>query len=64
MLNNPPRKYVSFAVQMLGKSFKMMPVMIWGMIISGKSYSILGLFRCCFLLIKAIRNEEVWIEPW
>merc|ERR1719382_1125413 len=33
-------KYVSFAVQMLGKSFKMMPVMIWGMIISRKSYSI------------------------
>lgn len=32
-------KYVSFAVQMLGKSFKMMPVMIWGIIISGKSYS-------------------------
>lgn len=33
-------KYVSFAVQMLGKSFKMMPVMIWGIIISGKSYSL------------------------
>ncbi|CAE6949472.1 slc35b2, partial [Symbiodinium natans] len=32
-------KYVSFAVQMLGKSFKMMPVMIWGIIISGKAYS-------------------------
>ncbi|CAE7872436.1 slc35b2 [Symbiodinium necroappetens] len=31
-------KYVSFAVQMLGKSFKMMPVMIWGIIISGKTY--------------------------
>lgn len=31
-------KYVSFAVQMLGKSFKMMPVMVWGMLISGKSY--------------------------
>ncbi|CAJ1409196.1 unnamed protein product [Effrenium voratum] len=31
-------KYVSFAVQMLGKSFKMMPVMIWGIIISGKAY--------------------------
>lgn len=31
-------KYVSFAVQMLGKSFKMMPVMIWGMIISSKTY--------------------------
>lgn len=31
-------KYVSFAVQMLGKSFKMMPVMVWGMIISRKSY--------------------------
>eukprot|EP00971_Amphidinium_carterae_P116650 2310609-Amphidinium_carterae.1 len=24
-------KYVSFPVQMLGKSFKMMPVMMWGM---------------------------------
>jgi len=34
-------KYVSFAVQMLGKSFKMLPVMIWGMAISGKSYSML-----------------------
>jgi len=32
-------KYVSFAVQMLGKSFKMLPVMVWGMAISGKSYS-------------------------
>jgi len=31
-------KYVSFPVQMLGKSFKMMPVMLWGMAISGKEY--------------------------
>ncbi|CAE8725306.1 unnamed protein product [Polarella glacialis] len=31
-------KYVSFPVQMLGKSFKMMPVMLWGMAISGKVY--------------------------
>jgi len=31
-------KYVSFPVQMLGKSFKMMPVMVWGMIVSGKRY--------------------------
>merc|ERR1719235_2756564 len=31
-------KWVSFPVQMLGKSFKMMPVMIWGIIISGKAY--------------------------
>merc|ERR1712224_528531 len=31
-------KYVSFPVQMLGKSFKMMPVMLWGMAVSGKSY--------------------------
>jgi adenosine 3'-phospho 5'-phosphosulfate transporter B2 len=31
-------KYVSFPVQMLGKSFKMMPVMIWSIIISGKTY--------------------------
>merc|ERR1719389_1605566 len=33
-------KYVSFPVQMLGKSFKMMPVMIWGMAVSGKRFSI------------------------
>jgi adenosine 3'-phospho 5'-phosphosulfate transporter B2 len=33
-------KFVSFPVQMLGKSFKMMPVMIWGMIISQKRYSL------------------------
>jgi len=32
-------KYVSFPVQMLGKSSKMMPVMAWGMAIAGKSYS-------------------------
>jgi len=32
-------RYVSFPVQMLGKSFKMMPVMLWGMAVSGKSYS-------------------------
>eukprot|EP00929_Paragymnodinium_shiwhaense_P036801 TRINITY_DN19690_c0_g1_i1.p1 TRINITY_DN19690_c0_g1~~TRINITY_DN19690_c0_g1_i1.p1 ORF type:complete len:354 (-),score=78.05 TRINITY_DN19690_c0_g1_i1:89-1150(-) len=31
-------KYVSFPVQMLGKSFKMMPVMVWGMIVSSKVY--------------------------
>mmetsp|Transcript_114259 Transcript_114259/g.224107 ORF Transcript_114259/g.224107 Transcript_114259/m.224107 type:complete len:355 (-) Transcript_114259:173-1237(-) len=33
-------KYVSFPVQMLGKSFKMMPVMIWSIIISGKKYGL------------------------
>merc|ERR1719174_352488 len=33
-------KYVSFPVQMLGKSFKMMPVMFWGMAVSGKRYSL------------------------
>lgn len=31
-------KYISFAVQMLGKSFKMIPVMLWGIAISGKKY--------------------------
>jgi len=31
-------KYVSFPVQMLGKSFKMMPVMLWSIAISGKRY--------------------------
>jgi adenosine 3'-phospho 5'-phosphosulfate transporter B2 len=34
-------KYISFAVQQLGKSFKMMPVMIWGMIISQKRYTLM-----------------------
>lgn len=33
-------KYISFPVQMLGKSFKMMPVMVWGIAISGKRYGI------------------------
>mmetsp|Transcript_46333 Transcript_46333/g.110301 ORF Transcript_46333/g.110301 Transcript_46333/m.110301 type:complete len:361 (-) Transcript_46333:77-1159(-) len=33
-------KYVTFPVQMLGKSFKMMPVMLWGMIVSSKRYTI------------------------
>jgi len=33
-------KYVSFPVQMLGKSFKMMPVMVWGILISRKSYKL------------------------
>merc|ERR1719237_165827 len=37
-------KHVCFPVQMLGKSFKMMPVMCWGMCISGKRYSILDWF--------------------
>mmetsp|Transcript_1372 Transcript_1372/g.2135 ORF Transcript_1372/g.2135 Transcript_1372/m.2135 type:complete len:348 (-) Transcript_1372:36-1079(-) len=31
-------KWVSFPVQMLGKSFKMMPVMVLGILISGKQY--------------------------
>jgi adenosine 3'-phospho 5'-phosphosulfate transporter B2 len=34
-------KYVSFPVQMLGKSFKMMPVMLWGIAIGGKAYGVL-----------------------
>jgi adenosine 3'-phospho 5'-phosphosulfate transporter B2 len=34
-------KYVSFPVQMLGKSFKMMPVMMWGIIISQKKYKLI-----------------------
>merc|ERR1719210_303817 len=33
-------KYVSFPVQMLGKSFKMMPVMVWGMVVSGKRFGV------------------------
>jgi adenosine 3'-phospho 5'-phosphosulfate transporter B2 len=31
-------KWVSFPVQMLGKSFKMMPVILWSIAISGKKY--------------------------
>jgi len=33
-------KYVAFPVQMLGKSFKMMPVMLWGIVISQKRYGL------------------------
>merc|ERR1719191_926448 len=33
-------KWVSFPVQMLGKSFKMMPVMLWGIVISQKNYKL------------------------
>jgi len=33
-------KYVAFPVQMLGKSFKMMPVMLWGMVVSHKRYKL------------------------
>merc|ERR1712039_906820 len=33
-------KFVAFPVQMLGKSFKMMPVMIWGIVISQKRYKV------------------------
>merc|ERR1719379_504407 len=33
-------KYVAFPVQMLGKSFKMMPVMLWGIAVSSKRYSL------------------------
>jgi len=33
-------KWVSFPTQMLGKSFKMMPVMLWGIAISQKSYGL------------------------
>merc|ERR1719473_2070564 len=34
-------KFVSFPVQMLGKSSKMVPVMGWGIAVSGKSYKIM-----------------------
>lgn len=34
-------KYVSFPVQMMGKSFKMAPVMWWGMLIARKRYGVL-----------------------
>lgn len=33
-------KYVSFPVQMIGKSFKIMPVMLWGVAVGGKIYSL------------------------
>jgi solute carrier family 35 (adenosine 3'-phospho 5'-phosphosulfate transporter), member B2 len=31
-------KYVSFPVQTLGKCAKMIPVMVWGTLVNGKSY--------------------------
>merc|ERR1719327_38291 len=44
-------KYVSFPVQMLGKSFKMMPVMIWGIMISNKEYKALDWLVAAFVTI-------------
>lgn len=44
-------KHVSFVVQMLGKSFKTIPVMIWGVVVSGKRgpAPVLWLAWFCFL---------------
>lgn len=44
-------KYVSFAVQVLGKSFKLMPVMLWGWLAFRKNYQFIdwvvaGLITC------------------
>eukprot|EP00401_Gymnodinium_catenatum_P007966 CAMPEP_0117475742 /NCGR_PEP_ID=MMETSP0784-20121206/9953_1 /TAXON_ID=39447 /ORGANISM="" /LENGTH=312 /DNA_ID=CAMNT_0005270001 /DNA_START=122 /DNA_END=1060 /DNA_ORIENTATION=- len=58
-------KYVSFPVQMLGKSFKMMPVMLWSMVVSGKHYSFQDWLVACavtggvteFLLTGPITNN-------
>jgi len=33
-------KFISFPVQMLGRSFKMLPVMLWGIAISSKRYNL------------------------
>jgi len=60
-------RYVSFPVQMLGKSFKMMPVMLWGMAVSGKRYSCRDWFIACivtggvteFLLTGPIASHAV-----
>eukprot|EP00933_Yihiella_yeosuensis_P030899 TRINITY_DN2444_c0_g2_i7.p1 TRINITY_DN2444_c0_g2~~TRINITY_DN2444_c0_g2_i7.p1 ORF type:complete len:366 (+),score=43.52 TRINITY_DN2444_c0_g2_i7:89-1186(+) len=62
-------RYVSFPVQMLGKSFKMMPVMVWGIAISGKQYGVrdwiialvITLGVCEFLVagdIHSLRNDD------
>jgi len=40
-------RYVSFPVQILGKSFKMMPVMLWSILISGKRYRIVDWLVAC-----------------
>jgi len=37
-------KFVSFPVQMLGKSAKMVPVMGWGIVIGGKTYKLMDWF--------------------
>lgn len=37
-------KYISFTVQMLGKSCRMVPVMFWGVVISGKQYVMIDWF--------------------
>jgi adenosine 3'-phospho 5'-phosphosulfate transporter B2 len=65
-------KYVSFAVQQLGKSFKMMPVMMWGIIISRKTYSVLDWLIAAlvtvgvteFLLTGPISSNEGASNSW
>mmetsp|Transcript_64980 Transcript_64980/g.209296 ORF Transcript_64980/g.209296 Transcript_64980/m.209296 type:complete len:358 (-) Transcript_64980:86-1159(-) len=59
-------KYVSFTVQMLGKSCKMIPVMLWGIAISGKSYVVVDWVTstavtagvAVFLLTGQIKAEQ------
>lgn len=54
-------KYVSFAAQMLCKSFRIMPVMIWGMLIAGKHYG-----RKDYTVAMAITlgtAEFIWSGP-
>lgn len=48
-------KYVAFAVQVLGKSFKMMPIMLWGLLAFRKKYRFIdwmvaGLVTCGVML--------------
>lgn len=42
-------KYVSFPVQMLGKCFKMVPVMLWGVVLSGKQHTVMDWIVTAFV---------------
>mmetsp|Transcript_29132 Transcript_29132/g.45582 ORF Transcript_29132/g.45582 Transcript_29132/m.45582 type:complete len:350 (+) Transcript_29132:84-1133(+) len=44
-------KYVSFPVQVLGKSFKMVPVMLWGVVLSGKQHRVMDWVVTAFVCL-------------
>lgn len=54
-------KYVSFPVQTLGKCAKMLPVLVWGIIILGKKHTAKVRARKLFCVIALTEYSPLWI---